>query len=86
MPLLEIASAYLDDSDLSLRKAVKQKGNDIVYANSQNAQALSLFTLARWLTFLGIGRPRSVMERFAAKINFIAKSWTAHVGLKAYCG
>ena len=83
LPLLEIASSYLDDSELSLRKSVRQKGNDIVYADSQDGKALSHTTLARWLTFLGAmtvaltlgtdlfmqAQPASTLHRFAGLVD-----------------
>jgi len=54
--LLQLAKRYLDEPELSLRKATSQgtANQRIVYADHPKAAALSHTTLARWITFLGM--------------------------------
>src|SRR5690606_40323458 len=53
---LPISKRYLDEPQLSLRKATSQgtAKQRIVYADHPKAAALSHTTLARWITFLGM--------------------------------
>jgi hypothetical protein len=51
--LIQLASSYLDDDQLTLRAAVSSHRQAIVYPNCPNASALSHTTLYRWLLALG---------------------------------